>query len=284
MDFVRIGWTVGLIAAVAAVVSVLGGRRPRVGPWAALSVLAAAAVVADRFLPTNRWPALSTRDADQRVVLAIVPLAVLAGLTRRLPAWARGLLTVAATAGLIAWMASAYPGSLLAGWPGRLAVPAAVAGVAWALVEPLAIRRPTGPGGPWACGCLAGGVGLLNLFSTSTSPGWTAVAVGGVMAGLWAVSLAGRGTPFAAGPVAVVVPVLVGLAMANRLNDPTDVPAWQWLLLAAAPAAAWAAEPLRRAWVREPLRAVLVAVPVVLAVVPSQRQAARQQAAETPSW
>ncbi len=298
MDVKLIGGTVAALAAGTVVLCVIGGllrQRWAAGAWAVLLALAVAPLVADRPLLGERPQWRSTdpdhADAVQRIILAAAPLAAAAMVlaARAVPWPVRGLLAVAAPVAILYWVVTAYPGPPLTDWPHRLAVPAVASLVLWLLVEPLAIRRPTGIAAPWACGVVAAGVGLLNLFSTATSPGWVAVAVGGVIGGAFLVALTPWGPSFAGGPVAVVASLLACAVMAHRLGG-GEVPTWEWLLLLAAPALAWVAElrPVRgwRPWLREPLRMALVAVPVVVAVVPGYRRWQKEQAAETsgPGW
>ena len=299
MDVKLIGGTVAAIAAGTAVLCVVGGllrRRWAAGAWAVLLALAVAPLAADQPLLGERpqWRATDPDHADavQRIILAAAPLAAVGLLlaSRRVPWAVRGLVAVAAPVAILYWVVTAYPGPPLAGWPHRLAVPAVASLVLWLLIEPLAVRRPTGVAAPWVCGVLAAGVGLLNLFSTTTAPGWVAVAVGGVIAGAFVVALTPWAPSFAGGPVAVVATLLVCAVITHRLGG-GEVATWQWLLLLAAPAIAWAVElrPMRswRPWLREPLRMALVAVPVVVAVVPGYRRWQAEQAAETgggPGW
>jgi hypothetical protein len=289
MDLKVIGGTVAAIAVATAILCLIGGRTRRgwgAGSWAILLALAAAPLAADRPLPTNEWPNIHTTGDEQRVLLAGVPLAILAAAAsgKRVPAFVRGTLALLAPPAILYWVLKGYPIPPLDNWPTRLAVPGAISLVLWLLIEPLAVRKPTGIAGPWICGCLAAGVGLLNLFSADTSPGWVAVALGGAIGGTFLFALTGRGPSFAGGPVAVIVPLLVCLVMANRINDATDVPTWQWLLLTAAPAAAWLVElrPMKHwtPWLREPLRMALVAVPVVIAVVPAAKRSAKEQSGD----
>ncbi len=297
MDVKVIGATVGAIVVATIVLCLIGGRTRRgwgAGSWAILLALAAAPLAADKPLPgLSQWPNWHTTGDEQRILLAGVPLALLAIVAsgKRVPAFVRGLIALLAPPAILYWVLKGYPTPPLEGWPTRLAVPAVVSLVLWLLIEPLAVRKPTGLAGPWICGCLAAGAGLLNLFSADTSPGWVAVALGGAIGGVFLFALTGRGPSFAGGPVAVIVPLLVCLVMANRINDPTDVPMWQWLLLAAAAVVAWAVElrPMRnwKGWIREPLRMALVAVPVVIAVVPAQKAAAKKESGEggdTAGW
>jgi hypothetical protein len=244
-----------------------------------LLALAVAPLAADKPLLGER-PQWHTTDPDradavQRIILATPLLAAAAAAlaARRVPAWVRGLLPAAAPFAIGYWILAAWPTPPV-GWR-TLAVAAGASLVLWAILEPLAVRRPTGVAVPWVCGCVAGGVALLNLFSTVTGSGWIAVAVGGVIAGAFVVALTGRGPSFAGGPVVVIVPLLVCAVLAHVIGG-GQVPLWQWSVLAAAPALAWVAE-LRpmcrwRPWLREPLRMALVAVPVVIAVVPAHRQ------------
>ncbi len=298
MDLKLIGGTVAAIAVGSVVLCLIGGllrRRWAAGAWAVLLALAVAPLVADKPLLGERpqWRATDPDHADavQRIILAAAPLslAAMALSARRVPWPVRGVVAVAAPVAIVYWIVTAYPGPPLADWPHRLAAPAVASGVLWLLIEPLAARRPTGVATPWVCGVLAAGVGLLNLFSTATSPGWVAVALGGVIGGAFLVALTPWGPSFAGGPVAVVASLLVCAVMAHRLGG-GEVPTWEWLLLAAAPAAAWAVElrPVRtwRPWLREPLRMAVVAIPVVVAVVPGYRRWQAEQAAETagPGW
>ena len=293
MDVKLIGGTVTAIAVGSILLCVLGGLTRRgwsAGAWAVLLAVAVAPLAADKPLLGERpqWRATDTDRADavQRIILSAAPLAMAAAALagRRVPAWSRGIVAVVGPAAVIYWVLTAYPGSALTGWPTRLATPAVASLIVWLLIEPLAARRPTGVAAPWVCGCLAAGVGLLNLFSTATSPGWVAVAIGGVIGGTFLVAATGRGPSFAGGPVAVIVGLLVCAVMAHRLGG-GEVPIWQWALLAAAPMLAWVVEirPMRdwRPWLREPLRMSLVAVPIVVAVVPAHRQWVLEQQAET---
>ncbi len=295
MDMTWIGGTVAAVVVGTAVLCLLGGWSRRgwaAGTWAVLLALAVAPLATDRpFLGERpQWREADTDRADavQRIILAVFPLAGLAAAlaTRRLPAWASGVLAAAAPVAIGRWVLAAWPTPPV-GWP-ALAAAAVASGGLWLLVEPLAVRRPTGVAAPWVCGCLAAGVGLVNLYSSATAPAWVAVATGGVVGGTFLFALTGRGPSFARGPVAVVVPLLVCAVLANRIGG-GNVPTSRWLLLAAAPVAAWAAEikPVRgwRPWLREPLRMAVVAVPVVVAVVPAYRAWKVEQDAETgPNW
>ena len=301
MDFKLIGEVMAALTAATVVLCLLGGlvrHRWAAGTWAVLLALAVAPLAADKpFLGERpQWHATDPdfRDAVQRVILCVPAVAVVAAVlaARRVPWWARAVLAAAAPAAILYWVQTAYPGPPLADWPHRLAVPAAASLALWLLVEPLAVRRPTGIAVPWVCGCLAAGAGLMNLFSTSTAPGWVALALGGVIGGTFLVALTGRGPSVAGGPVAVVAPVLVTTVMVHRLGG-GEVPVWQWLLLGAAPALAWAVElrPMRtwRPWLRESLRVIVVAVPVVVAVVPTYRAHAAEEASQSgqstePGW
>lgn len=293
MDLKLIGGTVLAIAVGTAILCLIGGLARRgwaAGSWAVLLALAVAPLVADKPLlgkaPPWRSTDLGHTDAVQRVILAAAPLALAAALLagRRWPAWPRAVLAGVGPAAVVYWMVAAYPGPALDAWPARLAAPAALSLIVWLLIEPLAARHPTGVAAPGVCGCLAAGVGLLNLFSAATVPGWVAVAVGGVIAGAFGVALTGRGPSFAGGPVAVVVALLVCAVMAHRIGG-GEIGLWQWLALAAAPALAWAVEirPMRnwRPWLREAVRMALVTVPIVAAVVPAHRDFVAEQAAET---
>ncbi len=325
MDVKLIGGTVAAIAVGTVVLCLVGGllrRRWAGGAWAVLLALAVAPLAADKPLLGERpqWRASDPDHADavQRIILAAAPLslAAMALSARRVPWPVRGLLAAAAPVAIVYWVVTAYPGPPLADWPHRLAAPAVASLVLWLLIEPLnwrtvssprptptppaaplpyatgdttAAAHPTGVAAPWVCGALAAGVGLLNLFSTATAPGWVAVAVGGVVGGAFLVALTPWAPSFAGGPVAVVTSLLACAVMAHRVGG-GEVPTAAWLLLIAAPAAAWVVElrPMNswRPWLREPLRMALVAVPVVVAVVPGYRRWQKEQAAETsgPGW
>ena len=274
------------------VLCLLGGVARRwwaAGSWALLLALAAAPLAVDRpFLGEGpQWRSTDANHADpvQRVMLAGVPLAVAAFAlaARRLPAWPRGVVAAAAPAAVVYWMFAAFQ-TPPADWKGQVAFAVVASAVLWLLIEPLAVRRPTGIAAPWVCGCLAAGAAALNLLGSNTNPGAVALAVGGVAGGAFLFALSGRGPSFAGGPVGVVAPVLACVAVAGHVGG-GEVTTGQWLTLAAAAAVAWAVElkPVRnwRPWLREPLRMALVAIPVVLVVVPAYRQWAKEQAAET---
>ena len=300
MDIKLIGGTMAAVTVGALVLCLAGGLlrdRWAGGCWALLLALAVAPLATDEpFLGDGpQWRATDPNHGDpaQRVILAAVPLAAAAALlaSRRWPAWPRGLLAVAAAAGVVGWCLAAFPNPPADG-RGQAAFAAVAAAVLWLLIEPLAVRRPTGVAAPWVCGCLAAGVALLNLFSSNTSPGWVAMAVGGVIGGAFLFALTGRGPSFAGGPVAVIAALLASVAVTNHLGG-GEVPTGRWVLLGVAAVVPWAVElrPVRnwRPWLREPLRMALVAAVVIAAVAPAYRDYDRERQAESgqtagPGW
>ena len=287
MDNVHLTVVVGSIAVATAVQCLLAGLvRPAAGSWALLLAVAVALPFADRYLPTNQWPRVTSADAEQRVLMSAVPLAVIASVLswRRVPWWAGAVFVPVATAAVLLWVVSAYPAPVSTDWATRLAIPAAAALAVWAIVEPLAVRRRGGVAAPLVLGCLVGGVALLNLFGVYTKPGWVAVGLGGVVAGTFLTSVTNRGPSLARGPAAVLIVLLTCLAACNRIDGEEVVPPLRWGLLLAAAAAAWIVEVpwlrIGRAWLREPIRAVVVAAVVAAAVVPAYRHFEAQQQQE----
>jgi hypothetical protein len=243
----------------------------------------------------GRWPHWPPRDADDRLLVIVLPavlvvelLAALSPVPRWL-AWALRLAVAAAAAPVVLYSPLYVAGSGKAEWSppeaalimGRLAV---ALGAVWAVLG-LLLHRAPGRSVPFALAGASAAAGATVMLSGDFTGGQLGLALAAALAGAAAGSLLVRGAPGASAALGVGLVGLYSLLLIGHFF--ASLTAEHAKLLGLAPLLAWLPElPYVRKvspWARGLVRVALVAAPLVLVVAQAQRQFAENSAsASTP--
>jgi hypothetical protein len=239
---------------------------------------------------TGVWPHWPPRDGAERLLIIVLPAALLVELLAALPlvprwlAWALRLMVAASTAPVLLYNTIYLASTGTPEWSSAEAavilggMAAALAAV-WALLG-LLLRLAPGRSVPFALSVVCAAAGAAIMLSGDFTDGRLGLPLAAALAGAAAASLAVCGAPGASAGLGIGLIGLFSLLVIGRLF--AGLPTEHAILLGLAPLLCWLPELpyVRRVplWARGLARLALVAAPLALVVVQAQQQFVKNSA------